>query len=1244
MPINLANINVSLQQFQAISHGKYNAGEVKLSSETTLDKVNNHVHSTGKNKTELSHAEVLAIKQAFVKALTQGGVGANEIARVRRELGLGTDKTVDTSLKDRSVRPLSRQQIREILDRNAAAINAHAGAETIRTSDQLYAGVSAGKRQLRAAAREAVNAALDPGRTVAEQHRVSLFQALVAGDVDFRSQADRKELLKMANEALDIVIEKSGGHPRAGVPARIAIGDGQVKSLSMDTGMDEAAWARKLEDMIVRLKGLAPDSRIIRFREEFRALSPEGRAAWIASLPPELGGEAWKVRTAVVALLQDAGIADYESLDLVNNLPDAAAKAFLVNLSQLPQGASEEAARDVLAPARNLAGAPAASKAYIPAGTVKDFNEEVRMIFTSHCERRFGAFKTLAADILADVRAIFGPDIAGPKADAGHFLDIGSVDAAIEALGEGVRATPGGLREALLRAARANAADKAISQHVERRGAELGAARFNPKGVANVLKAVLPDLVGRLAACAGADEVAAALSSVEDRVDAEIRRAEATERFKEAFAGMARAALSAKTGIPASALVEPALSRTALQGLAGAVQDRISDRKVPAESEAEIEQAFRAEAERFAAERAAILEKADALPISAAGKAELKEWLLAQDKVKYLDLDALLPAARELAFAPLAAALRQHAPKEQVYAAMKPLVAAVRRAANDYLTGRVREIGAPEMTNVSSILLIAAFDLNGIRGDLADFFARPEVAADEELRDDPDQAAYASRPFALNAAPPADEANAALAGKIGAGEPSPAYAQALARAVRAEGLDLSPDEALAVFTTDTALGGVLATILGEFHGEIAPETLEALARGAIRTHGGGGDIPQMVETLRGDLLDKVEKNRFYSLPERYLDAAQDAVAALRRKFGAAAVPENALFTNVADLSGLVLRLRPLVEAARAGRRIVTPAEFRQIAYEEGASVLTTKAVRAELSAIAAQLGRPAPSFAVARAFLQRNPLLARALREADDPDDIRSALAGAREAIRAAEAQESQLAALVGGGSELMAEKLALGLRIAKEEARDFGYSTVLASRLRTLKSDIQDGTHPGCREPGFSAPAAFDAIIDDYARAYVARFAAIDALEGVSDETKADLKAIVRRENRPDKPFIDPARARRIAARVDGAALLAALGDPNATDEARIAAIRAYADAIEAAAAEEFRDLVAQRGEGLGTDDFLPLLANVRALVIGATPGLKAALARLAEDPFALRAPVAFMQGEHLDHPLRATVANTLF
>jgi hypothetical protein len=64
MPINLANVNISLQQFQKISSGKYNAGEVKLADESTLEKMNNHVHLTGQNIEAISHREVLAIKEA----------------------------------------------------------------------------------------------------------------------------------------------------------------------------------------------------------------------------------------------------------------------------------------------------------------------------------------------------------------------------------------------------------------------------------------------------------------------------------------------------------------------------------------------------------------------------------------------------------------------------------------------------------------------------------------------------------------------------------------------------------------------------------------------------------------------------------------------------------------------------------------------------------------------------------------------------------------------------------------------------------------------------------------------------------------------------------------------------------------------------------------------------------------------------------------------------------------------------
>ena len=74
MAINLSNVNISLNEFHRLSHGEYNAGEVKLAGETKLAKMNNHVGSFFANKEIISHEEVIAIKQALVKALSQNGV------------------------------------------------------------------------------------------------------------------------------------------------------------------------------------------------------------------------------------------------------------------------------------------------------------------------------------------------------------------------------------------------------------------------------------------------------------------------------------------------------------------------------------------------------------------------------------------------------------------------------------------------------------------------------------------------------------------------------------------------------------------------------------------------------------------------------------------------------------------------------------------------------------------------------------------------------------------------------------------------------------------------------------------------------------------------------------------------------------------------------------------------------------------------------------------------------------------
>ncbi|MBQ3808109.1 MAG: hypothetical protein II840_09175 [Kiritimatiellae bacterium] len=72
MAINLANLNISLDQFQKMATGDYNAGEVALKSESKLTKINNHVHRLSANTKSISHEEVLAIKNASDAELGNG--------------------------------------------------------------------------------------------------------------------------------------------------------------------------------------------------------------------------------------------------------------------------------------------------------------------------------------------------------------------------------------------------------------------------------------------------------------------------------------------------------------------------------------------------------------------------------------------------------------------------------------------------------------------------------------------------------------------------------------------------------------------------------------------------------------------------------------------------------------------------------------------------------------------------------------------------------------------------------------------------------------------------------------------------------------------------------------------------------------------------------------------------------------------------------------------------------------------
>lgn len=119
-------MNFKLQDFRHLSSGKYNAGNLTVdvkNGEQVLKIANNHVHKLSKNTTPIDLQQAVELKKAFVNALAEHHVSADELDRVRAELGLlpeGCDAVAgdltQTFLANR-FRPLMREQVRDIISR-----------------------------------------------------------------------------------------------------------------------------------------------------------------------------------------------------------------------------------------------------------------------------------------------------------------------------------------------------------------------------------------------------------------------------------------------------------------------------------------------------------------------------------------------------------------------------------------------------------------------------------------------------------------------------------------------------------------------------------------------------------------------------------------------------------------------------------------------------------------------------------------------------------------------------------------------------------------------------------------------------------------------------------------------------------------------------------------------------------------------------------------------------------------------
>ena len=182
MAIDLSKVNISLDQFQKMASGSYNAGEVALKSATSLTKINNHVHFTSLNTKTISHEEIMAIKNAFVNALQSNGVTGDAINAVRKKLGLAPDESAPKMLALRSIQPLTRQQIREIIDSNIGTINTSRKLNNkaeLGNSESLYGTKQSTLNKMaagRTAAQEGLNRTLTPSQEIAN------FQSLFSSE------------------------------------------------------------------------------------------------------------------------------------------------------------------------------------------------------------------------------------------------------------------------------------------------------------------------------------------------------------------------------------------------------------------------------------------------------------------------------------------------------------------------------------------------------------------------------------------------------------------------------------------------------------------------------------------------------------------------------------------------------------------------------------------------------------------------------------------------------------------------------------------------------------------------------------------------------------------------------------------------------------------------------------------------------------------------------------------------------
>ena len=796
--INLSNVNITIQKFQEISSGKYNAGEVRLDGSHSLEKINHHVDRTGKNIVSLSQAEVIAIKDAFVRALSANGVQGDEIARIREELGLAPKGESDVSLSRRSIKPLSRQQIREILDKNAQTINRSTGTTTIRTYDQLHARYSDAERAEIVNTRNATNADLIRKRATLPDRAISDLQSVLSGEVHFRNQDERTRLIATAEQVKAKILQRSPGGVLSSEPgATIQVHRGSDGlNVTFALGGSDADAVRRLDDMLILLRSCRqPNRKTLDVRREFASLpNLETRAAWVGNLANDPQG-GFKARTVAIGLMFDRGIRDHATLSLVNRISDFAAIALVSALVNHADGLRGDALRQspivaTLEQQVEPGPMPNEGQAFVPVRSAKEYIDAVYdgasgkdALLLTH------EMKAISEEVLAELKTKFGDGVVTAKTKFSSFVTNEVFTSAFGDTTNGVHGrTPAEMKAAIVAGASREAARAAFSNAIKPMLRAAGVKEYEATGVASALIARHPDLGAKLADSKSLAEVGAVVEEFRPQIEAGVRRKASMDKFRAASADWYRAALAQALKVPVSSLAGKAVNMNRLTAINGNLVHDIGEGVNPADTEAEIEQAFRAVVDKHVAERVAVLNQLGGLQVHAEAIDNMKFTILMADKLKGIDLRQLKTIADAIPVENLVAAL-DIGDKDGVLREMK---AVARRTTDDTMKAIGAQQGMLEEVNTAGqlVLAMALAKTPGSFDMIRTFLLRPDVA-DMSPQSMGDAAGFVF--YRLDE--PIAKSNAALADMLGKAGLAPLSAQAVSLGLDDLGLDgLSVEE------------------------------------------------------------------------------------------------------------------------------------------------------------------------------------------------------------------------------------------------------------------------------------------------------------------------------------------------------------------------------------------------------------------------------------------------------------------